>query len=459
MPTLAERLLASAARDGGVTRADRLAVAVSGGVDSTVLLRTLAEAGWPLIAVHVHHGLRAEADADAAFVVRLGGEVGVDAEAVRVEVGPGNVQAEAREARYAALEVAARRHGCAAVVTAHTATDQAETVLMNLIRGAGLRGLGGMAPRRPLCTGSEVALVRPMLEVTRAEVEAEAVRRGWTWREDASNATGVYRRNRIRRDVLPLLDAEGGPGVAVRIARAAATARAALGGPAPGAVLDAHGRDTPAGGRLDVSAVAALPEAVRALVWAEALHRWAPGATASGPTVERIDALLDAPAGRRVEAGGAAVWREAGGLSFGHAGAAGPPLPSPVDARSGLWAVDTEVGTVWSCLPAPGPSASGPDAVRVDADRVPGTVTVRPWADGDRIRPVGMDGSKRVSDLLRERGVPASVRRSVLVVAAGEEVLWVVGHRLSRDVAATDSAVRVVEWAWAPRVASGREGG
>ena len=166
-------------------------------------------------------------------------------------VGAGNVQAEARRARYAALAEAARRHASAAVVTGHTATDQAETVLMNLVRGAGLRGLGGMPPRRPLSAG--VSLVRPLLWATRAEVEAEARARGWTWRDDPGNAGDRFQRNRIRRSVLPLLDAEGGPGTAARVARAADAARAALA--VVPALLDAHG----AGGRLSPRRVPPAP--------------------------------------------------------------------------------------------------------------------------------------------------------------------------------------------------------
>lgn len=448
MASFAERLLASAVRDGGLGRADRLVVAASGGVDSTVLLRTLAGAGWPVVAVHVHHGLRPEADADADFVVSLGAELGVEAEVVRVSVGEGNVQAEARAARYDALHEAARRRGAPAVLTAHTATDQAETVVMNLVRGTGLRGLGGMAPRRPIARGADVALVRPLLWASRREVEAEALRRGWRWRADASNASGAFLRNRVRLDVLPLLEAEGGSEVDLRIARAAAAARAALAGPAPLAVLDAHGEATEGGGRLGAGEVAGLPEAVRLGVWAEAVRRWAPGAAVSEPTLSRIDALLDAPAGRRVEAGGLAVWRERDALAFGTAPEAHRPVPQTIAPAAGAWTVRTEGGVVRSRWGAP--AAAGPEAVAVDPQRLPDALTVRPWADGDRIRPVGLDGSKLVSDLLRERGVPAPERRRVLVAEGGGEILWVVGHRVSRAVAASASAPRVLWWSWAP---------
>ena len=203
---LAERLRTALA-GLGVASGDRLVVAASGGVDSTVLLRSLVEIGQSVVAIHVDHGLRADSVEDGAFVLALAAELGVPGESVAVEVEGGNVQAEARAARYAALAEAARRHGARVVATAHTATDQAETVLMALVRGAGLRGLAGMPEHRAL--GEGIDLIRPLLQTSREQIEAEARARGWAWREDPSNATGRYRRNRVRQAVLPALRATG----------------------------------------------------------------------------------------------------------------------------------------------------------------------------------------------------------------------------------------------------------
>ena len=362
-------------------------------------------------------------------------------------VGKGNVQAEARRARYAALAEAARRHGSVAVVTGHTATDQTETVLMNLVRGAGLRGLGGMPPRRPL--SDDVDLVRPLLGATRAEVEAEARARGWTWRDDPGNAVNRFQRNRIRQAVLPLLEAEGGPGTASRIARAADAARAALA--VVPALLDAHG----AGGRLALDVFRPLPPDVRRAVWAEALRRWAPDAPRSAGLVARIDALLDAPVGQRVEAGGAAVWRERDALAFVSATLPAQPVAVGADGTARL-ASGTFRASALDAVPAA--FSPDPHEETVDADRVPCPLAVRPWRDGDRIRPLGMEGSRLVSDLLRDARVPPSGRRAVPVVEGGGEVLWVVGHRLSASVAVTEATRRAARWAWAPVVAPGGAG-
>ena len=452
MTPFAARTVAALTGEGGVAEGARLVVAASGGVDSTVLLRTLAGAGWPVVAVWVDHGLR-DAVADERFVRDLGRDLGVEVEAARVEVAPGNVQGGAREARYAALAEAAHRHGAAAVVTGHTATDQAETVLMNLVRGAGLRGLGGMAPRRDL---SGVALVRPLLWATRGEVEAEAAAHGWTWAEDPTNGTDAFRRNRLRHTVLPLLEAEGGPRTAVRIAAAAAAARAALDA-GPSALLDAVGHAESGGGAVILDRVRDLDRLARLGLWAEALRRWTPGGTVSTAVLDRVDALLDAPVGQRVESGGAAVWREWGTLAF----TAPPDLPAPVevDARAD-WTAHVGAGRVTGrrLEAVPSSFAASPDAETVDADRVPARLVVRPWRDGDRVRGLG-GGSALVSDLLRDRGVRPSRRRAVPIVEGGGGMLWVVGHRLARSVAVTATTRRAARWTWAPAPPAGAPGG
>ncbi|WP_248344806.1 tRNA lysidine(34) synthetase TilS [Anaeromyxobacter paludicola] len=182
---------------------DHVLVALSGGPDSTALLAALAaleRAGElaRLSAVHVDHGLRpgsaAEADACAELCARL--DVAFHRRAV--EVARGNVQSRARLARYAALRAVALEAGATRIATGHTRTDQAETVLHRLLRGAGARGLGAIPPKRGL-------LVRPLLDRSRAEVRAFLRDEGLPWLEDPSNESPRYTRNRIRRELLPAL--------------------------------------------------------------------------------------------------------------------------------------------------------------------------------------------------------------------------------------------------------------
>jgi tRNA(Ile)-lysidine synthase len=179
-----------------------LLVACSGGIDSCVLLDVLQELGWNLSIGHVNHGLRGDdSEADEAFVRSLGESRGIRVGVERVAPGAlrsggssrerPTVQEAARRLRYAALERLADAAGAAWIATAHTADDQAETVLMRLLRGSGPDGLSGIPPR----TGR---VVRPLLGVSRRRVEAWAAQRRLAWREDASNASPAYTRNRVR---------------------------------------------------------------------------------------------------------------------------------------------------------------------------------------------------------------------------------------------------------------------
>lgn len=192
----AERFAAVLARiwpEGGP-----IGLAVSGGADSTALL-LLAQAAIPgrFEVATVDHRLRAEAAQECAAVALLCDRLGVRCEVLPVQVGPGNVQAEARAARYAALGQWAARRGLGAVATGHQANDQAETVLMRLARGSGVAGLAGIR-ERGVVPGSALPLLRPLLGFTRAECEAACAAAGVLFVTDPSNADEHYDRVRVR---------------------------------------------------------------------------------------------------------------------------------------------------------------------------------------------------------------------------------------------------------------------
>lgn len=430
----------------------KVAVAVSGGVDSTVLLRSLHQLGREVVALHVDHGLRADAEADAVFVLELADALEVPAERLRVRVGAGNRQHEARMARYAALADAAQRHGCSAVATGHTATDQAETVLMHLIRGSGLRGLAGMTARRPL--RGRVEVVRPLLWATREEVEAEADRQGWSWSEDPSNAADAYQRNRIRHHVLPLLEEEGGPEVAKRIAASAAAARAAL--------PDLAHYGDPMDQSLDLDRLRAVPEPWRAAIWAEALAAWAPEVPRNHDVLRQLEALLEAQPGRRVPLDRLVAWRDRDAVRFvapapgvETAVEIGQPVRTPFGS---LHLRMLTLGRSDGAVPVERRSAQdGPNAVMLDWSALGGNLTLRTWRSGDRIEPRGLRGSKLVSDVLTDRRVPPSQRDRQLVLCADDRIAWVVGHRGAAWAEATDQTRRVVWATYEPRESVGRE--
>lgn len=253
-----------------LARGERVLVAVSGGADSTGLLLTLCELrrrlGVEIVAAHVHHGLRgAEADADAACAAAAAARLGVDF--VRADLGrrldPAmpNLEARARTLRYAALRRLAAARGCTRIATGHTLDDQAETLLIRLVRGAGIGGLAAIRPRR------RDGIVRPLLDCRRAAVRAVVEQAGLAYRHDTSNDDPRFLRTQVRRRVMPLL-AELNPAIADACAALAGAARAQRAAVArwADAELATHVVD----GELPVAWVAALPDGARALL----VRRW-----------------------------------------------------------------------------------------------------------------------------------------------------------------------------------------
>ena len=273
---------------------DGLAAAVSGGADSLALLhglRTLAgPRGWRLAVVTVDHGLRPGSAADAAFVVDHAKTLGLDARLVTLDpaelaahrrAGP---EGAARTARYRALWRAAGELGCGWLATGHTLDDQAETVLLQLLRGAGGGGLAGMAVRSD-------RLLRPLLGVRRAETRACCAALGIGWREDPTNQQPGPLRNRIRQRVLPLLE-ELRPGAALALARAAGLAadeRTWLDPLVAAALAAAEDPGAPPGEvRLDAAALAGLPVGLGRRVVRAAARR----AGATPPDADATDRIL-----------------------------------------------------------------------------------------------------------------------------------------------------------------------
>ncbi len=213
-----------------------IVVAVSGGPDSMALLHFMLEGakGARVIAAHVNHGLRGDAsDADAAFVRLQAVTWGAEAEIVAASIperararaaGGAAVEADARRARYAALREIAMRAGADRVLTAHTADDQAETVLLRLVRGSGLRGLAGMAPRSRV---QGVRVARPFLAVTRRQVLDYVERNAIPYRRDATNDETAAARNYVRHEIIPRLEARLNPAAREALLRAASTFREA----------------------------------------------------------------------------------------------------------------------------------------------------------------------------------------------------------------------------------------
>ncbi len=408
----AERVL----RDHGLWGRGLL-VAVSGGLDSVCLLRVLAglaaRGAGRIEVAHVDHGLRPGSGDDAAFCRDLARELGCPfhLRALRGAGARGNLQAWARRERRAFLEetLAARRLG--AVALGHHGDDQVETVLFRLIRGAGPRGLAGMREHDP-------PYVRPLLRVRRRELEALAREQGWRWREDPTNRTARFARNRIRRELVPLLRSIH-PGAERSILRAAGLLEdddRALSGLAREALWGLAVPE-PEGLRMPAAPVGDLDPALRRRVYLAAWERVGGDPSAlECRHLRALDALL-APGAAHREApipGPARVVRSYADLWFLRPGAWEAPGVSVRLAGPGVRPVPPPgARLVWGQGEPPGPGV-----VWVPARRGIGGLTVRTWRPGDRVTP-GPGGPRKVKDLLMEARVPRWRRRGALVVGDG----------------------------------------
>ena len=399
------------ARSGLIAPGEPLLVMLSGGADSVCLLDVAARAGARVEALHVNYGLRgADSHADEAHCRALCERLGVALHVERVRLPGGeNLQAAARDARYAAAE----RIAHADYAAAHTASDQAETVLYRLASSPGGRALLGMAPRRG-------RLVRPLLEVTRADTRAHCRERRLPWRDDASNDDPRFARARVRHELLPALEriAPGAELTVAETSRLLADEAAVL----ELAVDEALARlgEPP---RLDD--LRALPDALARLV----LRRLAGDRALSRRDADAVLALAHDGTSAIDLGGGLRAVAEYGALRFTRAGEAEAPeaveLAVPGGVRFGDWQVEAR--------PAAG-----------DGVALPGPAIVRGWRPGDRMRPAGLGGTKTLQDLFTDRKIPREQRAAVPVVESGGAIAWVAGVAVDeRFTASGERAVRL----------------
>ncbi|NBC18443.1 MAG: tRNA lysidine(34) synthetase TilS [Bacteroidetes bacterium] len=443
-------------------------VAVSGGLDSTVLLHILVRLGYAAQAAHVNYGLRgAESDADEAFVRAWCDELGVPIHVHQVEpqgltITDTSVQAAARQVRYAFFAEVARAEQVPTVAVAHHRDDQVETMLLHLTRGAGPEGLAGMAPQRAMQADPTITVVRPLLGVWREDIAAYAADAELSWREDASNEGLDYQRNVIRHRILPMLEDALQTSVRAPMARTAELMRAYVDEivrPLIAERFEVAAKPQRAGGLLQTDVLLQQPPTLRQRLVLEALSRWLPSAPRSAAVAEEVAGLVSAEVGRHVEFGAGTVWRTREGLFFRPAPPT-PPDPTPTELHPGT-SVDVPQGVLSLDLldAAPADVRAGGDTVAfVDASALDLPLTVRPWRPGDRVQPLGMTGTKRVSDLLTDARVPPYERPHVLVVTSGDAIVWVVGLRLDERFKVTPASERVARLAVEPFASESKAG-
>lgn len=413
-------------------------VAVSGGVDSMVLLHVLRRLGHPCHVAHMDHGLRGSAsDGDRELVRAYCDQRNIPFSVKRVDV----------RARMAAtgdsLQMAARAlrreyfdqlavHGPHKVAMAHHMDDAVETFLLGMIQGLGAKGWGSI----PVRSG---VFIRPLSAVTRQEILAYAAEHHVPWREDASNADTGYLRNRVRHELLPLLE-QWRPGTRINVARNLALFNEldTLGRMAADRAL--HGLEAEADGTLRIPFARIMGPSPRLILYHLLREK--------GFHPDRFeDMLLAMRAGRtgaRFPGPDAEVFVDRECL-----------VVAPLRERDRTWVFDLS-----EPLPDGAPikvasstmtdikSDAGVRTVWLDADRIRPPLLLRPWVAGDRMRPDGLSGSKLISDILIDAKVPRDRKARIHVLADAERIIWLCGMRLAEGVKAGPNSSRVFRFTW-----------
>lgn len=452
-----------AARSGLIGPDDHVLVAVSGGPDSMALLDVLATGGLArrVTAAHFDHRLRPDSARDRAAVERFAAGLGVPCLA-----GEGDVRARARQhhesieqaaraLRYAFLHEAADSCGATRIATGHTRDDQIETVLMRLFRHAGIRGLSGIPARRG-------QVVRPFLDVPRAATLAHCRSRGITTVHDPTNDDTSIARNDVRHRVLPSIRAVGAgiDDALLRLAAGAADELARVRRETSAAISEALTRESDDTWALALRPLARLDGTARYVLLADLLaERLGREARLTRLHQEAFSGLIDAPhPAAAVSLPGAEARREHGviTLCFGARGSrdVAPPvtareLPVPGEVTWGALCVRAEIvpRAAWYDVRGRRPESGGDRERQVayfSLDSIAPPLVARAVREGDRIRPFGMTGHKKLSDVFIDGKVPRHRRANAVVVADAHEVLWVAGVTQSESTRITGATRRVV---------------
>ena len=451
MPDLGQRLLKTIRSHEFLRAGDRVAVAVSGGADSVALLFLLAdlrqELGVVLSVAHVNHKLRgAESDEDEAFTAGLAARLGLECEVDLAPVGPAdaggdlgakpNLEAAARELRYSFFRRLIERGRANKIATAHTLDDQAETVLLRMFRGTGIRGLAGILPRLPVDRGTgalaragkdpSAEIVRPLLTFRRAELRDYLRARGESWREDSSNGDPSFARNRLRQRLLPVIAEEFGAAAIAHMAELAEIARAEEEHCASAQALAASTNAS-----LDAKNLLALPLAIQRRLVRRWLEMNAPEADLSFLLAEEILQLARGEAGRKLELPGdksRSVRRSRAEIVIETAtsGAAEQyenvlPIPGEVDVP--------EIGARFVARLVDTNSVSDAESAGLlDPAQIGDRLTIRNWRRGDRYWPAHTAREKKVKDLLADLHVTGAKKKLWPVALDGQgRIIWMRG--------------------------------
>lgn len=414
---------------------DLYIIALSGGADSVALLLLLHEAGYRVHAAHCNFHLRgAESDRDEAFCVELCEKLGVELYRAHfdtheyAELHKVSIEMAARELRYSWFAQLCKDVGAAGVCVAHHRDDSVETVLLNLVRGTGLRGLTGIQPKQKMSQKNRpsVTCLRPLLCVSRAEIEDFLAKRGQKYVTDSTNLEADVQRNKIRLQVLPLLR-ELNPAVSENIQRMTENVGEAQ------TVLDTIVD------KYRNSNILEIRELEKYGSSEYIIYEWLKNYGFNGSQVRQI---LDAESGRIVSsASGYEVLKDRSRLIVE---AISKPLKRNIVPEEGTYRLDENVlFRVRKCAVY---VSKMPYIATLDAAKVRFPLTIRGVEEGDWMIPYGMSGRKLLSDLMTDCKMTVfEKRRQLVVVDAQGVIVWAVGLRTDQRVAVSDQTKEVLE--------------
>ena len=461
-----------------INRGDKVLVGISGGPDSVALLLALSQLtrrfGFSLIAAHLNHGLRGKAaDADEQFARKLAHELKVPFVTKKVDLKAGHkrrrgsLEELARDERYNYLISVASRRGCRKVALGHHADDNAETLLMNFIRGSGPKGLGGIPPVRPL-KGDDILLVRPLIEVTRDEILAYLKKEDQQFRIDETNADTAFRRNKIRHQLIPQIKNDYNPAITAVLNDTAEVMRN---------VDDfieweiRHKMDSVVNKTEDVvslkqRSIKSLHPFIRKAIIRRILKD-SFGIGIELSRLEEVNRFIEASrAGTIKLSNSVVVMKEYSDLIIRKQEPEKEEfekrLKVPGRVLLGFFGTQLNLDILenefYGTEPgAPGVSFSGVwqkiingrqiimkemfDADKIDCDRI----SIRNRRQGDKYHPIGLGHNKDIKAIMIDEKIPVALRSRIPLLINGDDIMWMMGYRINEKYKITDETRKILK--------------